>query len=189
MYRYSKEEKFEQHLELLRSEGLVTFVYGDLDNLEMTTLGESILRQVQDISIDLGSMRVSSRAEVFNPFFTAIPDSTQELQDISNLVIGKEEVEPQNTFRIGDTINWFAFTPPEFGQYQIQVNAAEDEDPMIFLAVKGAEEPIAVDDDSGGGLNAKLNASLEQKEYVIGMQLLDRPAGQVVVKINRQSDQ
>jgi hypothetical protein len=150
---FGSSEFFRRHMELLRAERLVEFSGAEFSSSRPTPLGEQINRRLQrpDSAFSLETSRSSGRTR---------PPPEGEMTQI-------RVPETRQVQIISSQPVWFKFDVSQSSRYQILVKATDKSDMALALFSAKNNEQIAYDDDSGGGVDPKLERSLDPGRYFV----------------------
>jgi hypothetical protein len=197
VYKYGREEKFIDDIRYLRSEGLVSFAYEDLDTIAITPLGRAVLGWTAAGPVgtlvsasSLGADPVDFMDVVFDesvcpPDFDRIQDLSRELRSTGGYSV---KLESDFTF--------MRFEVPKAANYRIDVQVKDPSsvaeiDPVLGLFYMTEENVcflLASNDDGGDNLNSRLSLLLEPRTYVIATRTISLIEGDVTVSVKESAE-
>lgn len=191
VYKYGSEEKFVEDLRYLRSEDLLSFAYDDLDTIDVTLLGETVLARADPESaggLDSGASlsadstafpRASSEQFGCPSDFERFPDVSNELKSAEGRLMNLER-----------GFQYMRFEVDNGGNYRIDVKVISEwtVDPILevfYLADADNCIFLGDDDDGGDDLNSRMLIQLEPGKYLIATKTLSPIEGDVRVSVAR----
>jgi hypothetical protein len=192
-YKYRNNQKFFSDLVYLRSEGLVSFPYTDIDQSSITLLGQTVLRANDELSAVFSRVAFSNQQAVRSavssrtnhPEISRSTSSDYNITLADNCGIIDTDVIPElpadiigsdgYEVEISSNIQFYKWDLKEEGQYRISLSVADQSniagivDPFLELYIYDEKcELIERDDDTGESLNSQILRRLRAGSYVLG---------------------
>ena len=176
VYKYGKIEKFIEDLKYLRSEGLITYPYDDLDTTAITPLGRAVLRRAFPAEFTVASGGIDQLIpDFYAPLSMSCPsDITPTLFTDETDELLSDNGRPM---RITSDPKYVQFTVKNTDDYNIEIkvqdqNLAAPTDPVLFLFKLTTENDcvqLGFNDDFSEILDSQLSSlRLVPGTYLIG---------------------
>lgn len=194
VYKYGKKDKFNEDLRYLRSEGLVSFAYDDLDTINITSLGRDVLGRAATGPFR-ATVPVAARGadRIYDQSTSRqfdCPTDISRLQNVSNELLSSGG----RLMKLELETNYIGFVVPETSNYRFDVEVDDPEDkttdPVLMLYNLTPDKEcifLSEDDDGGGDLNSRLALRLEPGTYLIGTFTVGNE-GDVRVSVKKSDD-
>lgn len=166
--RHGTEDYFIEDMAFLRREGLIQFSDDDYSEAVPTNLGRLVAENID-----------SREGFTVSPFDRARPAPA----DMETLNLNESaKFQP-----LEDEVFWLKFSVSESAEYYLEANSIQNGDPMMRLY--GPDEFILVemDDDSGDGLDSRIERNLAEGRYYLGVRDLGEKGNAIEVKFEKVS--
>lgn len=176
IYLHGQDERFLADLEFLRQEGLVTYVYDDLDTLKLLEAGRQLAGKIAESSAQEAATPTEIVDTQTDQVRHPVPSDVEQIELSSQGVFNRLYTNPGSD-------RWLGFVVPRTGYYEIRAEAQTAADPVLVLTNDQGLE-IAYNDDSRESFNAVIVFSLEGgKSYHLILRDLSSLGGVTLLNI------